>query len=103
MQLRTLQVVILASALTISMSIALAIAQEPAKQDIKAADTDTKNATEDVGKGVATGSKKVYKKTASGTKTVGKDIGHGSKVAAEGTAHGTEKLGDNIAGKPTQQ
>jgi hypothetical protein len=125
MQIYKFEAIILASALAISMSAGFAVAQDGAKQDMKAAGTDTKNATKDVGNGVATGTKKTYNatangtrtvahktasgtktaadKTADGTKTVGKDVGHGTKVAAQDTAHGTEKLGDKIAGKPTPQ
>jgi len=111
---------ILASALAVSASAGFAVAQDSAGHDLKAAGTDTKDATKDTGHAVATGkktatgTKKVYHKTASGTKTaadktadgtktVGKDIGHGTKVAAKDTAHGTEKVGDKIAGKPTPQ
>jgi hypothetical protein len=125
MQIRKLEAIVLASALILSMSAGFAVAQDGAKQDMKAAGTDTKNATKGVGNGVATGTKKTYNatangtktvahktangtktaadKTADGTKTVGKDVGHGTKAAAEDTAHGTEKLGDKIAGKPTPQ
>jgi hypothetical protein len=125
MQIRKLRATVLASALTIFLSTSYALSQDGAKQDMKAAGTDTKNAAKDTGHAVSTGTKKNYNKTATGTKTVyhktatgtkvaadktadgtktvGKDVGHGTKVAAKDTAHGTEKVGDKIAGKPTPQ
>jgi hypothetical protein len=102
-----------------------AITQDGAKQDIKAAGADTKNAAKNTGHAVSTGTKKTYDKTASGTKTaydktangtktatdktvngtktVGKDVGHGTKVAAQDTANGTKKVGGKITGKPNPQ
>jgi hypothetical protein len=114
MQIRKLGSIVLASAFTIFLSTGFAVAQDTAKQDIKAAGTDTKDAAKDTGHAVSTGSKKAYHKTAngtktatdktvSGTKTVGKDIGHGTKVAAKDTANGTKKVGDKVAGKPDPQ
>jgi hypothetical protein len=111
MQIRKLRTIVLVSASTIFLSASLVLAQDGAKQDMKAAGTETKNAAKDTGHGVATGTKKVYHKTANGTKTatdktvegtktVGKDVGHGTKVAAKDTANGTKKVGDKIAGKP---
>jgi hypothetical protein len=125
MQLLKLGSIVLASSLAISMSAGISFAQDGAKQDMKSAGTDTKDAAKDAGHGVDTGTKKAYHKTASGTrtathkttrttkrvyhktaegtKTAGRDIGHGTKVVAKDTAHGTEKVGDKIAGKPTPQ
>jgi hypothetical protein len=125
MQMRKLQAIVLTSAFTALFTTGVAIAQDGAKQDMKAAGTDTKNAAKDTGHAVSTGTKKTYNKTASGTKTVyhktangtktatdktvdgtktvGKDVGHGTKVAAKDTANGTKKVGDKIAGKPTPQ
>jgi hypothetical protein len=125
MKIRKLRAIVLASALTIFLSTSYALSQDGAKQDMKAAGTDTRNAAKDTGHAVSTGTKKTYNKTATGTKTayhktatgtkvaadktadgtktVGKDVGHGTKVAAKDTAHGTEKVGDKIAGKPIPQ
>jgi len=114
MQIRKLGSIVLASAFTVFLSTGFAVAQDTAKQDIKTAGTDTKDAAKDTGHAVSTGSKKAYHKTAngtktatdktvSGTKTVGKDIGHGTKVAAKDTANGTKKVGDKVAGKPDPQ
>jgi hypothetical protein len=114
MQIRKLRAIVFTSASTIFLSAGLVLAQDGAKQDMKAAGTETKKAAEDTGHGVATGTKKAYHKTANGTKTatdktvqgtktVGKDVGHGTKVAAKDTANGTKKVGDKITGKPAPQ
>jgi hypothetical protein len=124
MQTRKAKAMLLASALTISMSAGLALAQDVATDTKKAADktadgtktvahktaSGTKTAADKTADGTktvahktASGTKTAADKTVDGTKTVGKDIGHGTKTAATDTAHGTEKLGDKIAGKPTPQ
>src|ERR1700679_800105 len=119
MQLRKLGSIVLASSLAISMSAGISFAQDGAKQDMKSAGTDTKDAAKDAGHGVDTGTKKAYHKTASGTrtathkttrttkrvyhktaegtKTAGRDIGHGTKVAAKDTAHGTKVVAKDTA------
>ena len=64
MQIRTLQIIVLASTLTIFATAGLARTQDGAKQDIKAAGTDTKSAAKDTGHAVSAGTKKTYNKTA---------------------------------------
>ena len=49
MQIRKSAAIVLASVLTISISCRLRFAQDGAKQDMKAAGTDTKNAAKDAG------------------------------------------------------
>ena len=60
--------IVLASAFTIFLSTGIAVAQDGAKQDMKAAGTDTKNAAKNTGHAVSTGTKKAYNKTANGTR-----------------------------------
>ena len=111
------------TAFIVLFSIGVALAQDRAKQDMKAAGADTKDAARNTGHAVSTGTKTAAHKTANGTekayhktengtrttatdktvngtKTVGKDVGHRTKVAAKDTAHETKKVGDNVAGKP---
>jgi hypothetical protein len=120
MIIRRFGLLALAAALTMGLP---ALAQDTgAKQDLKNAGTDTKNATKDVGHGVKQGTTKAYDKTTSGTKTVAdktvngtktgaKDVGHGTKVAADktadvskdaahSTANGTKKVVNKVDGKP---
>src|ERR1022692_2558699 len=83
---------------------------QTAKQDMKDAGTDTKNATKATGHGIAKGTKTAVRKTKNGTETAVKDTGHGAKVAGEktkagtkkvvhGTAHGTAKAADKVEDK----
>jgi hypothetical protein len=58
MQIRRQQTIVLASALALVLSTGLAFAQDGAKQDMKAAGTNTKNAAKDTGHGISTGTKK---------------------------------------------
>src|SRR5882757_564684 len=114
MQLRHIGSLVLAATFTLTMSSAVAIAQDGAKQDMKAAGHETKDAAIDTGHGVKTGttkayhktkhvSKKAYHKTAHGTETAAHDTADVSKKTYHGTVKGTEKLGDKVAGKPTPQ
>src|SRR3979411_1001066 len=64
MQLRKSGLIVLAASLTIGL--APGFGQASAKQDMKNAGTETKDATKDVGHGIAKGSKKAYHSTAHG-------------------------------------
>lgn len=88
--------------------------KESAKQDVKDAGTDTKNATKKTGHAIAKGTKTAAVKTKNGTETAAKDTGHGTKVAAEktkngtkkvihGTAKGTKKAADKVEDKTSPQ
>src|SRR5580704_15692816 len=107
MPIRKIPSIVLASAFTIFLSTGFAVAQDGAKQDMKAAGTDTKNAAKDTGHAISTGSKKAYNKTATGTKTAADKTATGTKTAyhktEKDTANGTKKVGDKIAGKPNPQ
>jgi hypothetical protein len=107
MQLRKLGSIVLASSLAISMSAGISFAQDGAKQDMKNAGTDTKDAAKDTGHGVDTGTKKAYHKTASGTRTathkttrttrrVYHKTANGTRTAADKTADGTRTAGRDI-------
>ena len=65
---------------------------QTAKQDMKDAGSDTKNATKKTGHGIAKGTKTAARKTKNGTKKVV----HG---AAHGTAKGADKVEDKTAPK----
>jgi len=67
-------------------------AQETAKQDMKEAGHDTKQAVKKTGHGIARGTKTVARKTKNGTKKVV----HG---AAKGTETGAAKVEDKTAPK----
>jgi hypothetical protein len=102
MQIRKLGSIVLASAFTIFLSTGFAVAQDTAKQDIKAAGTDTKNATKDTGHAVSSGSKKAYDKTAAGTKTATDKTATGTKKAYHTTANGTKTATDKtVSGTKT--
>ena len=77
-------------------SLAGIYAQDNAKQDMKDAGHETKEAAKDAGQGVAKGSKKVGRKVVKGTKKTGHVIKKDSKKAvhagAEKTAEGAEKV-----------
>ncbi len=70
MNLRKLGGFALAAALSASLSVGVASAQNcsGAKQDMKAAGHETKNAAVDAGHGIKQGTKKAYHKTKRGTK-----------------------------------
>jgi hypothetical protein len=65
-----------------------AFAQDSAKQDMKDAGHETKNAAKDVGHGTVTATKKT-----------GKAIKHGTKKVVHGAASGTEKGAAKVEGK----
>jgi len=80
----------LAAALTLSASAGFAYAQDGAKQDMKSAGHDTKDAAVDTGHGVKTGSEKAYH----GTKHVTKKAYHGTKHGVKKAYHKTAKTVD---------
>ena len=88
MHIRKIGSIVLASAFIISTG--SAVAQDGAKQDMKTAGTDTKNAAKDTGHAVSTGSKKAYNKTATGTKTAADKTATGTKTAYHKTENGTK-------------
>lgn len=90
MQIRKTGTVVLAAVLTFGMSSAFAFAQDGAKQDMKNAGTETKNAAKDTGHGISTGTQKAYHKTKRGT-----------KKAYHKTAKGTKHVVRKAEGKPT--
>jgi len=103
MHSRTLNAIVLASSLTFLMPATSMLALQSAKQDMKQAGTETKDAAQDAGHGVAKGSKKVYHKTkhgtkvathktVEGTKSASKTVSHDTKTAAHKTAHGTKDV-----------
>lgn len=87
MTTRVLSSLALAAALTLSFP-AFAQNDSGAKQDMKNAGSETKNATKDAGHGIKQGTKKSYHATK-----------HATKKAARKTATGTENLGRRIDGK----
>jgi hypothetical protein len=70
MNFRKLSGFALAAAMTVSMSAGIASAQNDsgAKQDMKSAGHETKDAAVDAGHGIKQGTKKAYHKTKRGTK-----------------------------------
>lgn len=78
---------LLASAMM--LSVASLSAQDGAKQDMKDAGHDTKNAAKDTGRGVKTGTRKAYHSTKRGTKR-----------AYHKTGRGIKKVGDKMEGHP---
>ena len=69
MPIRKPGAVLLSIVFLVSLATGVALAQDSAKQDMKAAGTDTKSAARNTGHAVSTGSKKAYNETADGTKT----------------------------------
>ena len=65
-----------------------AFAQDSAKQDMKDAGHDTKQAVKKTGHGIAKGTKTAARKTKNGTKKV-----------VHGAAHGTKKAADKVEDK----
>jgi len=94
MHVRKIGSIVLASAFSVFLSTGFAVAQDSAKQDMKTAGTDTKNAAKDTGHAVSTGTKKAYDKTASGTKTAADKTATGTKTAYHKTANGTKTATD---------
>jgi hypothetical protein len=70
MNVRTVRGLLLLSALFIGTSASYAVAQNDsgAKQDMKNAGTETKDAAKDAGHGIKQGTKKAYHKTKRGVK-----------------------------------
>jgi hypothetical protein len=68
------------------------LAQDTAKQDIKDAGHDTKEATKKTGHAIAKGTTTAARKTKNGTETAAKDTGHATKEAAVKTKEGTKKV-----------
>ena len=66
MQIRRTGTLFLAGVLAVGMSSGFAFAQDGAKQDMKNAGTETKDAAKDTGHGISTGTKKAYHKTIRG-------------------------------------
>ncbi len=77
MQVRTARTLILTAALSLTLPVAAAFAQSSdsgAKQDMKSAGHETKDAVKDTGHGIKQGTKKGYHKTKHFTKKVGHKI-----------------------------
>ena len=89
MHIRKAGIYFLTAVLTFGMSSAFAPAQDGAKQDMKNAGTETKDAAKDAGHGVSKGTKKAYHKTKRGT-----------KKAYHKTARGTKHVANKVEGKP---
>lgn len=90
MQIRKASTLFLTAVLTFGMSSALMSAQEGAKQDMKNAGHETKDAARDTGHGISKGTQKAYHKTKRGT-----------KKAYHKTANGTKHVTRKVEGKPT--
>jgi len=82
---------LLASALCMGMAVPAAMAQT-AGQDMKDAGHETKNATKDVGHGIAKGTKKGWHTTKSGTEKVASGTKHGTEKAYDKTKSGTKHV-----------
>jgi len=89
MHIRKAGTFFLMTVLVFGMSSAFAPAQDGAKQDMKNAGTETKNAAKDTGHGISKGTKKAYHKTKRGT-----------KKAYHKTARGTKHAVNKVEGKP---
>jgi hypothetical protein len=70
---------------------ALGWSQDSAKQDMKDAGHETKNAAKDVGHGTKTGTKKAYNATKHGTKKAWHKTKNTTKGAADGAKEGANK------------
>jgi hypothetical protein len=97
LQIRYVRTFTLASFFALLLSTGFVLAQDGAKQDLKTAGTDTKNAAKATGQGVATGTKTAADKTASGTKTVADKTADGTKTAYNKTVSGTKTAADKTA------
>jgi hypothetical protein len=67
--------------------------QDTAKQDMKNAGTDTKNAAKSAGSGVKKGTKKTYDKTKAGTKKAATKTKNTTKGAVDGAKAGAKQPG----------
>lgn len=90
MQIRKAGTIFLTAVLTLGMSSGFALAQDGAKQDMKDAGHETKDAARDTGHGISKGTEKAYHKTK-----------HGTKKAYHKTVRGTKHVTRKIEGKPT--
>jgi hypothetical protein len=102
MYFRQTGIIALASLLALGFSSSAALAQGAA-QDMKNAGTETKDATKDVGNGVAKGTTKAYHSTTHGTKVAADKTADTSKTVAHKTSAGTKKTVNKVEGKPTPQ
>lgn len=100
MHIRRVGTFFLAAVLVSGMSSAFASAQDGAKQDMKHAGTETKNAAKYTGHGISKGTQKAYHKTSEGTRTAYDKTKHGTKKAYHKTAKGTKHAADKVEGKP---
>jgi hypothetical protein len=89
MHIRKTGIYFLTAVLVFGMSSAFAPAQDGAKQDMKNAGHETKNAAKDTGHGISKGTQKAYHKTKRGT-----------KKAYHKTAKGTKHAVNKVEGKP---
>ncbi|HZY71613.1 MAG TPA: hypothetical protein VFE22_00735 [Edaphobacter sp.] len=83
----------LTAVLALGMSSAFAQPQDGAKQDMKNAGTETKNAVKDTGHGISKGTQKAYHKTTRGTKKA-------YHKTAKGTKHAVHKVEGKNADAP---
>ena len=90
---------VVAAMLTFSAN-AVSFAQT-AKQDMKDAGTDTKNAVKNTGHGIAKGTKTAARKTKNGTETAARKTKNGTKKVVHKAAHGTAKTADKVENKTT--
>ncbi|HEY0758059.1 MAG TPA: hypothetical protein VGD59_02260 [Acidisarcina sp.] len=89
MHIKALGYGVLASALFLSAGSSFAAQSDTgAKQDMRNAGTDTKDAAKSTGRGVKKGTKKAYHGTKKGT-----------KKAVHATGHGLKKVGNKMEGK----
>src|SRR5450432_2838648 len=95
----------LASAMVLSAGMTFAQSDTGAKQDMKNAGSETKDAAKDTGHGVKKGTEKGYHATKHGTKKAYHATKRGTKKAVHATAHGTEHVAHKVEGKtePTPQ
>jgi len=91
MQIRKTGTLLLAGVLTLGMTSTFALSQDGAKQDMKHASTETKDAAKDTCHGISTGTKKVYHKTSKGTEKAYDKTSEGTEKAYDKTKHGTKK------------
>jgi hypothetical protein len=89
---------LLASTLLFAVGYQPAFAQDTAtkptaKDDLKKAGSETKDATKKTGHAIAKGTKTAATKTKDGTETAGKDTAHVTKKAAVKTKDGAETVG----------
>jgi hypothetical protein len=96
MQFRKPGAILLVAAFMVPVSTGIVLSQDSAKQDMKAAGADIKNAAKNTGHAVSAGTK-AYDKTASGTKTAAGKMASGTKTAYRKTEEGTRTATDKKA------